>query len=289
MILLLVAFLAGVLTILSPCILPVLPFVFARADQPFLSNGLPLLIGMALMFAVVATLASVGGGWAVAANQYGRFVALVLLALFGLTLCLPGAGGAADAPPGRLGDRLSARADAGCRWARALRHRHLLVARRCDRAAVGTLCRPGARLDTHWRRAPGRQRRHDRAAAGLCRRRRHLARTRAAGRWARVRGHEALPGCGEWVAARHWASAVLAAVVAIALGADTGVLSRLSLARTASIEQGLLDQLARRGPAVAMNAAMMRRPAMTAAATGAMQSTCRSKGCCLPLMAPWPG
>ena len=47
MLLLLLAYLGGVLTILSPCILPVLPFVFARADQPFLRNGLPLLIGMA--------------------------------------------------------------------------------------------------------------------------------------------------------------------------------------------------------------------------------------------------
>jgi cytochrome c biogenesis protein CcdA len=34
MLIYLVAFLGGVLTIVSPCILPVLPFVFARADQP---------------------------------------------------------------------------------------------------------------------------------------------------------------------------------------------------------------------------------------------------------------
>ena len=34
MILFVVSYLGGVLTILSPCILPVLPFVFARADQP---------------------------------------------------------------------------------------------------------------------------------------------------------------------------------------------------------------------------------------------------------------
>jgi cytochrome c biogenesis protein CcdA len=32
-----------VLTILSPCILPVLPFVFARADRPFVRSGLPML------------------------------------------------------------------------------------------------------------------------------------------------------------------------------------------------------------------------------------------------------
>ena len=72
MILLGLAYLGGVLTILSPCILPVLPFVFARADRPFLKSGLPMLIGMALTFALVSTLAAVGGGWAVRANEYGR-------------------------------------------------------------------------------------------------------------------------------------------------------------------------------------------------------------------------
>ncbi len=41
----LLAFVGGVLTILSPCILPVLPFVFARADQPFRRSSLPFLAG----------------------------------------------------------------------------------------------------------------------------------------------------------------------------------------------------------------------------------------------------
>ncbi|MFS2054693.1 cytochrome c biogenesis CcdA family protein, partial [Variovorax sp. CT11-76] len=90
MLLFVVAYLGGVLTILSPCILPVLPFVFARGDRPFMSNGLPLLVGMALTFAGVASLAAVGGGRAVQANQYGRMVAIVLMALFGLALLLPG-------------------------------------------------------------------------------------------------------------------------------------------------------------------------------------------------------
>ena len=63
MFLLVLAYLGGVLTILSPCILPVLPFVFARSDRPFLRSGLPLLVGMTLMFAVVASLAAVGSQW----------------------------------------------------------------------------------------------------------------------------------------------------------------------------------------------------------------------------------
>src|SRR5262245_12289555 len=89
MILFVLAYLGGVLTIVSPCILPVLPFVFARADKPFLRSGLPLLLGMTLTFAAIATLAAVGGSWAVAANQYGRIAALTLLALFGLALLVP--------------------------------------------------------------------------------------------------------------------------------------------------------------------------------------------------------
>ena len=52
MTLLVIAYLAGVLTILSPCILPVLPFVFARAEQPFVKSTLPMLAGMAITFAL---------------------------------------------------------------------------------------------------------------------------------------------------------------------------------------------------------------------------------------------
>lgn len=56
MLLLVLAYLGGVLTIVSRCILPIVPFVLARADQPFLRGGLPLLVGMAAMFTAVATL-----------------------------------------------------------------------------------------------------------------------------------------------------------------------------------------------------------------------------------------
>ena len=62
MVLFALVYFGGVLTIVSPCILPVLPFVFARADRPFVRSGLPLLVGMAATFAAVATLAAVGGG-----------------------------------------------------------------------------------------------------------------------------------------------------------------------------------------------------------------------------------
>ncbi len=103
MALLILAFLGGILTILSPCILPVLPFVFSRADQPFRRSGLPLLAGMAITFAALAAVATVGGGWIVRANQYGRIAAMVLLAILGLTLIWDGLGGPADASFGPAG------------------------------------------------------------------------------------------------------------------------------------------------------------------------------------------
>ncbi|MBA3511222.1 cytochrome c biogenesis protein CcdA [Sphingomonas sp.] len=110
MLIVLLAYLGGVLTILSPCILPVLPFVFARADRGFVRGALPLLAGMALTFAAVATLAAVGGGWAVRANEVGRWAALALLALFGLALVVPSLSERMTRPLVAFGSRLSERA-----------------------------------------------------------------------------------------------------------------------------------------------------------------------------------
>src|SRR6516225_2475101 len=108
MVLFVLAYIGGALTIVSPCILPVLPFVFARADQPFVRSGLPMLLGMAATFAGVATLAAVGGGWAVEANEYGRLVAIVILALLGVTLLFPLIADWMTRPLVALGARLSA-------------------------------------------------------------------------------------------------------------------------------------------------------------------------------------
>src|SRR5580658_3300336 len=107
MVLLILAFLGGILTIISPCILPVLPFVFSRADRPFRQSGLPLLAGMALTFAGVAALATAGGGWVVRANQYGRVISLIVLAVFGLTLLWPGLADRLSRPIVRLGSGLA--------------------------------------------------------------------------------------------------------------------------------------------------------------------------------------
>src|ERR1035441_6979386 len=107
MLLLFLAYLGGILTILSPCILPVLPFVFARSDRPFLKSGLPLLAGMAATFALVASLATAAGGWVVRANQFGRIAALLIFAAFGFSLLFSSLAEGLSRPLVRLGNKRS--------------------------------------------------------------------------------------------------------------------------------------------------------------------------------------
>src|SRR6202035_368839 len=106
MLIYLLAFVGGVLTILSPCILPVLPFVFSRADQPFRRSGLPLLAGMATTFALVAAVATFAGAWVVRANQIGRILAMAVFAILGLALLFPGFAEYLSRPLVRLGGQL---------------------------------------------------------------------------------------------------------------------------------------------------------------------------------------
>src|SRR5580698_1398616 len=106
MLIYLLAFVGGVFTILSPCILPVLPFVFAQADRPFRRSGLPLLLGMALTFSLVATAAAYGGYWVVRLNQGGRYIAMFVFLILGLTLLFPEFAEALTGPLVRAGSRL---------------------------------------------------------------------------------------------------------------------------------------------------------------------------------------
>jgi cytochrome c biogenesis protein CcdA/thiol-disulfide isomerase/thioredoxin len=106
MLIYLLAFVGGVLTILSPCILPVLPFVFAHADRPFRRAGLPLLLGMALTFSLVATAAAYGGHWVVRLNQGGRYIAMLVFLILGLTLLFPELAETLTRPLVRAGSRL---------------------------------------------------------------------------------------------------------------------------------------------------------------------------------------
>lgn len=113
MLLLLLAYLGGVLTIVSPCILPVLPFVFSRTGAPFVRSGLPLLMGLVLAFSFTGAVATLGSGWLESASQFGRGVGLALAAVFSLTLLWPGLSAWLTRPLVAAGARLSASATAG--------------------------------------------------------------------------------------------------------------------------------------------------------------------------------
>ena len=75
-------------------------------------------------------------------------------------------------------------------------------------------------------------------------------------------------GAGEWVR-RGLGAAVLVAVVAIFFGVDTGFLTQISLANTASLEQGLVDRI---HPASAKVAAEPSSSVVTPEGGGAMMS-----------------
>src|ERR1700754_1973742 len=255
MILFLLAYLGGVLTIVSPCILPVIPFVLARADRPFLRNGLPMLVGMALAFAVVATFASIAGGWVVSANQYGRIAALTLLAIFGITLLLPEVADRLMRPLVAVGAGLSQSADqssggsifaplllgvaTGFLWAPCAGPVLGLIL--TGAALQGASVKTTLLLVTY---AAG-------AATSLA-----LALLVGGRVFAAMKRSV---GAGEWIR-RGLGAAVLAAIAAIALGLDTGFLTNVSVGSTTALEQGLLDKLRRRDQvAAAPGSSMMMR------------------------------
>lgn len=251
MLIFILAYLGGALTILSPCILPVLPFVFARSGQPFIKSSLPLLLGMAVMFALVATLAAVGGGWAVQANYYGRLAALLLLGLFALTLIFPALSDRLSRPLVALGNRIAQSAD------RATSNHHnsanqpqsayaTIIPSFLLGIATGLLWAPcagpilglvltGAALDGANSHTSLLLLAYALGAASS------LAAALLIGGKVFTAMKRSL-GIGEWVR-RLLGVAVLLGVIAIAFGLDTGILTKLSLTQTAKIEQSLLDKV----------------------------------------------
>jgi cytochrome c biogenesis protein CcdA/thiol-disulfide isomerase/thioredoxin len=237
MTLLVIAYIGGALTIFSPCILPILPFVFARAGQPFVKSTLPMLAGMAITFAAVATLAAVGGSWAVHANEYGRFAALTLLALFGLSLLSPAISSRLSRPVVEFGNRLTRAA--GTQVVPTIASSFILG------VATGLLWAPcagpilglvltgaalqGANLGTTLlllAYAAGAA--SSLAVALLVGGRVFSAMKRSLNVSERIR-----QGLGV---------AVLVGVAVVVTGLDTGLLARLSYASTSSFEQAVLDR-----------------------------------------------
>ncbi len=243
MTLLIIAYLGGALTILSPCILPILPFVFARAGQPFIRSTLPMLIGMAATFAVVATLAAIGGSWAIQANEYGRLAAITLLAIFGISLLSPRVAATITRPVVDFGNRLMTASGRPGTVPTATSSLILGVATGllwapCAGPILGLVLTgaalQGANLETTLLLAA--------YAAGAAT---SLAIALIVGGKVFAVMKQSL-GVSERIR-QVLGAAVLAGVAAIALGLDTGLLARLSYASTSSFEQAVLDRLHGKG------------------------------------------
>ena len=262
MLLYLLAFVGGILTIVSPCILPVLPFVFSRADQPFRRSGLPLLAGMAATFALVAGVATFAGAWVVRANQVGRIVAMLIFAALGLALIFPGLaeylsrpfvklGGQVEGPtngPPSIGKSLLLGVSTGLLWAPCAGPILGLIL--TGAAIEGATARTALLLLAFA------------CGAGCSLAVALLAGTRVFAAMKRSLGAE------EWIR-RGIGVAVLLGVIAIASGWDRGILQRVSLATTSGLEQGFVD---RARPSTGAPVMTPNAPAMTSSAgqTGAV-------------------
>jgi cytochrome c biogenesis protein CcdA/thiol-disulfide isomerase/thioredoxin len=239
MLIYLLAFIGGVLTILSPCILPVLPFVFARAEQPFRRSGLPLLTGMALTFALVAVAAAFGGHWVVRLNQGGRYVAMLVFLLLGVSLLFPSLAEALTRPLVRAGSRLqgSPSAESGVGKSFVLGVSTGLLWAPCAGPILGLIL-TGAALQ-----GPGTRSSFLLLSFAL-----GAATSLGAALFAGNRVFSAMKrslSLEVWIR-RGLGAAVIVGVAAIALGWDTNLLTRFSFVNTAKAEVHLINAL---GPA----------------------------------------
>jgi len=272
MLLYLLGFVGGVLTIVSPCILPVLPFVFSRADQPFRRSGLPLLAGMAMTFALVAAVATLAGAWIVRANQIGRSIAIVIFLVLGLSLLFPSLAEYLSRPFVRLGARAQTPGNAPPSIGKSLIlgvSTGLLWAP-CAGPILGLILTgaavQGASAHTAFLLLA--------FALGACF---SLGLALLAGNRVLALMKRSL-GAEEWIR-RGLGAAVLLGVIAIAFGWDRGMLQQISLASTSGIEQSLVGRIRpadtsdqastspQAGPVMTgpvMNGPVMNGPVMTA-------------------------
>jgi cytochrome c biogenesis protein CcdA len=109
-------FLAGVVSILSPCVVPILPLVLGAAVAVHRAGALCLALGMAIAF-VAAGLFVATIGFAIGLDGDAlRRVCALMLGAFGLVLLLPGlqtAFARAAAPASGAGNRMLARLTPG--------------------------------------------------------------------------------------------------------------------------------------------------------------------------------
>jgi cytochrome c biogenesis protein CcdA/thiol-disulfide isomerase/thioredoxin len=234
---------------------------------------------MGLTFAAVGTLAAVGGAWAVRVNDYGRLLALILLTVSGLTLLSETLANWVTRPIVALGNRFMSSPEAGSG--------NGAVSSLVLGIATGFLWAPcagpilGLILTGAVINGPSAQTTALLFAYALGAMTSLAIATVIGGRVFIAMKRSI--GVGEWVR-RGLGVAVLAAVVVIAFGWDTGTLTRLSTANTNRIEQSLLNRIHPEEesavPTAAKTSGVMTDGAMTGGAMtgGAMMSNTAHSG-----------
>lgn len=198
-----------------------------------------MLIGMSVTFALVATLAAVGGSWAIHANEYGRLAAILLLTVFGVSLLSPRIASIITQPVVDFGNRLLNASGRPGSVPTAASSFILGVATGllwapCAGPILGLLLTGaalnGANLQTTFLLTAYSAGAATSLAIALI----------VSGTV--FNGMKRSLGLSERIR-QVLGAAVLAGVAVIALGLDTGLLARLSYASTTAFEQVVLDQL----------------------------------------------
>lgn len=101
---LIIAFLGGMISLLSPCTLPVIPLLFA-SFQGQRKHILALLAGMIVMFTLVAMVVTVASEWIADATVIGRWIALLILSIAATGSDLPAVCSAHCPSGGQCGKR----------------------------------------------------------------------------------------------------------------------------------------------------------------------------------------
>lgn len=83
------ALLAGGLTVLNPCVLPILPIVFATAVSKHKYGPLALAAGLTVSFVAIVVFVNAVGFWIGLDSEKFRTVGAVLIILVGLVLVVP--------------------------------------------------------------------------------------------------------------------------------------------------------------------------------------------------------
>jgi cytochrome c-type biogenesis protein len=83
------AFASGIVTVLSPCILPILPIIIGRSIQSHRHGPIALVSGLVTSFAVVGSLLGFAASWLTELTDLLRYIAIAVLLIMGIFSIFP--------------------------------------------------------------------------------------------------------------------------------------------------------------------------------------------------------